>query len=163
MGDTVPPDGWIPLDIDAARVGIHAEILLRWIKDGRLEGARFSDGWYVAPPLVTLEPPTTADDQTARLTLCVCRLGPYLTAGRGRYVIALQLDDPAPSHALARLNEAMRRIPELPLTVKLAGQRLLVDSSFWCDLAAALVGFDVLQNDCIEELLLDDGSEELKP
>jgi hypothetical protein len=57
----------------------------------------------------------------------------------------------------------MTRVPELPLTLELAGERLLIDSSLWCDLAAALVEFDVLQNGCIEELLLDDGNEDLRP
>ena len=163
MNQTVPPDGWIALDTHASRVGIAAEILLRWIMDGRLEGGRFSDGWYVAPPLVTLEPPTPAGDQTAHLTLSACRLGPYLTAGRGRHMLALRLEDAGPLRALATLNEAMTRVPELPLTLELAGERLLIDSSLWCDLAAALVEFDVLQNGCIEELLLDDGNEDLRP
>lgn len=163
MSQTDPPECWIPLETHAAEVGIAAEILLRYINDGRLEGGRFSNGWYVAPPLVTLEPPTIADDQTARLTLCVCRLGPYLTAGRGRHVIPLRLDDAGPLRALPVLDEAMTRVPELPLTLELAGKRLLVDSSLWCDLAAALVEFDLLQNGCIEEVLLDDDNEDPKP
>lgn len=161
MRQTDPPQGWISLNTQASRVGIAAEILVRWIKDGSLEGGQFSDGWYVAPPLVSLEPPTSANDQTARLTLCVCRLGPYLTAGRGRHVIALGLNDAGPLRALAAVKDAMTRAPELPLTLELAGEPLLVDSSLWCDLAAALVEFDVLQNGCIEELLLDDDNEDL--
>lgn len=153
MSQSDPPERWIPLDTEASRVGIAAEILLNWIKGGQLAGDQFSDGWYVAPPLVTLEPPTTADSQTARLSLCVCRLGPYLSAGRGRHAIALRLDDAGPLRALEALEEAMTSVPELPLTLELAGQRLLVDSSLWCDLAAALVEFDVLQNGSIYELM----------
>jgi hypothetical protein len=102
------------------------------------------------------------DDQTAYLTIAACRLGPYLTAGRGQLVIGLQLDDAAPAHALARLNEAMTKVPELPLALELAGQRLLVDSSLWCDLAAALFEFGIQHNGGTDELLLGDGNEELE-
>jgi hypothetical protein len=78
-------------------------------------------------------------------------------------MLALRLDDPGPLRALATLNEAMTRATGLPLTLELSGERLLIDSSLWCDLAAALVEFDVLQNGCIEELLLDDRNEDLTP
>jgi len=163
MTQTVSPEGWIPLETYASQVGIAAEILVRWIQEDRLEGGRFLQGWFIAPPLATLETPTTADDPTARLTLRACRLGPYFTAGRAQHVIALRLDDPGPSPARAALEEAMTRVPGLPLTLELGGKRVLIDSSLWCDLAAALVEFDVLKHGCPEEVLFDDGIEELKP
>ena len=159
MSQTDPPPDWVPLDRYASQVSIAAEILLRWIKDGRLEGGQFLGGWYVAPSLVTLDPPTGAEDPTVRLTLCVCRLGPYLTAGRARLVIDLRLEDAEPLVALATLKKAMTRVPQLPLPLHLGAERLLVDSNLWCDLSAALVEFDVLQNGCIEELLRDDSVE----
>ena len=102
-----------------------------------------------------------------RLQTCPC-IFPENIRGKVPALLARKsrgprLEDAGPLRALATLNEAMTRVPELPLTLELAGERLLIDSSLWCDLAAALVEFDVLQNGCIEELLLDDGNEDLRP
>ncbi len=144
MREPLHPDDWISAEVYSAEADISVQMVIDWIKNGQLAGGCFAQRWYVAPPLVFVQPPPNPSSLTARIVISACRLGPLLTAGRGRQVFAVELDDDRASAALAALNEAMRKRPVLPLAIDLGGTPALVDSSLWCDLGAALVEIEVL-------------------
>lgn len=115
------------------------------IRTGALPGRKIAGRWFVAPPLVRLEYPNTEDPTTGLLRISACKLGSWVTAGRGELGIPLSVDDPGRAAALQHLNAAIRkRAPGLPVAVHLSGEGYLFDSSLWVDLGAALVEFDVL-------------------
>lgn len=151
-----PPPGWSSAKAHARETGNPAAQLIQWMRAGALEGAELADGWYLAPPLVSLEFGTTGECAVVDFIFGACRMGPYLTAGRGRQVIALQLDDPEPLRVRAALDDAMTRPPVLPLSIELGGHQWLIDSSLWCDLAAALVSFEVLETGAIDGMPVAD-------
>jgi len=155
------PTGWTPVEAYAAESGVPAESLIRLLEEGALEGAYFAGAWYVAPPLVSLECQFTPGSTSAELIFSACRLGPYLTAGRARHVITLDLEDARPLCARAALDEAMTQAPTLPLPIELGGRPWLIDSSLWCDLAAALAAFEVLQTGAISGIPVSDEEEQL--
>jgi hypothetical protein len=123
------------------------------ILDGQLPGDRHGNRWYIKAPLVNLVHPDASTD-TARLRISACRLGCYLTAGRGNLELPLAIDDPGRFAALAALKAAMNtdNPPEAPLDIHLNGMHFMVDSSLWLDLGAALVEYQTLTDPSIEEL-----------
>ena len=140
------PSKWISVEEYAADAELHPSELVSMILDGRLPGERQGDRWYVAAPLVLLEP-TQSDDGTALLTLSACCIGSYVTAGRGSLQIPLRFfGDPGRAAALATLNAAIEEVPNLPVAITLNGEHFHVDSSLWVDLGAALVEFESLMS-----------------
>jgi hypothetical protein len=107
----------------------------------------------VAAPLVQLVHPDAAGD-TAWLKISACRLGCYVTAGRGELGIPLRFADPGRPAALVALNAAMaaRTPPQMPIEVYLNGEHFMIDSSLWVDFGAALVEYQTLMDPWIEEL-----------
>lgn len=160
MNDPLPPSDWIAAETYAAEAGIALEIVVRWIRSSQLEGGCFGQVWYVAPPLIAVEFPSDPKIQTVRITISACRLGPLLSAGRAKHVFAVDLNDERTSVALAALNEAMCKPPLLPLAIELGGEHLLIDSSLWCDLGAALVEIEVLRKGRVNSLEPDGFGEE---
>lgn len=143
---------WIPVEDYAVDAELHPSGLVSMILDGVLAGERQGNRWYVARPLVMLEPPNSAND-TAWLKISACRIGSYVTAGRGEFGIPLRCQDPGQSAALAAINAALRYPPDLPVEIYLNGEHFLIDSSLWVDLGAALVEFQVLTDPSITGLL----------
>ncbi len=142
---------WIPVEDYAADAGLQPSELVSLILDGGLPGERRGNRWYVARPLVVLEPAGSADG-TALLILAACRIGSYVTAGRGELCIPLWFEDPGRPAALEAINAAMQKVPGLPVEICLNGEHFLIDSSLWVDLGAALVEFDILMSPSIREL-----------
>jgi len=127
----------------AAVAGIKSGELIQMIVDGSLPGEYREGDWFVARPLVVLEHPSEAES-CAWLKISACRLGSYVTAGRGELGIPLRFDDPGRPAARVALEEAMTKRPVLPIEIYLNGEYFLVDSSLWRDLSAALFEYDVL-------------------
>jgi hypothetical protein len=143
MGDSQPLSKWIPAQDYAAVAGMKPGELIKMIVDGGLPGEYRDGDWFVARPLVVLEHPSEAEAQ-AWLKISACRLGSYVTAGRGEMGIPLRFDDPGRPAALVALEEAMKKRPVLPIEIYLNGEYFLVDSSLWRDLSAALFEYEVL-------------------
>ncbi len=145
---------WIPVEEYAADAEILPSELVSMILDGKLPGERHGNRWYVAAPLVQLVHPDDSDD-TALLRIAACRLGCYVTAGRGELGIPLHFADPGRPAALATLNAAMatERPPDLPVEIYLNGEHFMIDSSLWGDLGAALVEYQTLMDPSVEGLL----------
>ena len=139
---------WVSVEEYAVDAGIQPSELVSMILDGGLSGERRGNRWYVARPLVVLEPTGSADG-TALLKLAACRIGSYVTAGRGELGIPLRFEDPGRPAALEAINAAMQKVPELPVEICLNGGHFLIDSSLWVDLGAALVEFDILMSPSI--------------
>jgi hypothetical protein len=142
----------IPVENYAADVGMLASELVSLILDGKWPAERREDRWYIAAPLVQLVHPDDSDD-TGLLKIAACRLGCYVTAGRGELGIPLRFADPGRPAALVALNAALSKetSPELPVEIHLNGEHLLIDSSLWVDLGAALVEYETLMDPSIED------------
>ncbi len=143
MGDSQPISNWIPVEDYAAVAGMKSGELIKMIVDGDLPGEYRDGDWFIARPPVVLEHPS-GDDGKAWLKISACRLGSYVTEGRGEIGIPLRFDDPGRPAALVALEEAMRNPPGLPVEIYLNGEYLLVDSSLWQALSAALFEYEVL-------------------
>src|ERR1700744_5145078 len=115
---------WIPVEDYAAEAGMPPSELVSAIIDGNLPGERQGDRWYVAAPLVELVPPGGLDDDIAFLKISACRMGCYVTAGRGDLEIPLRFDDPGRLAALTAFDSAMSSgvPPETPLAISLNGE-----------------------------------------
>jgi len=159
MNRTLAPPDWAPVEIEAREMGISAAQLIQWIEDGSLEGERFADGWYVAPPMVSLVPPEPPSYETAGIAFRAYRLGPYLTAGRAWHVFKLPVEGAGPRSIRAQIERRMKTTPELPLPIELAGEPLLIDSTLWCDLAAVLVSLEVLHTGAIDGIPVSENEE----
>jgi hypothetical protein len=143
---------WIPVEEYAVDAEMPARELIRMIVDDELRGERHGNRWRVVAPLVALVP-TGAVDRTYLLKGSACRIGPYVTAGRGELGTTLRFCDPSRPAALAAINTAMQAPAELPIEIWLNGERFLVDLSLWVDLGAALVEYQTLMDPSIEALL----------
>lgn len=143
---------WIPVEDYAADADLKPSELVSMILDGELPGERQGNRWYVAAPLVVLVPGGSSDG-AALLKISACCMGSYVTAGRGELGIPLRFDDPGRPAALDAINEAMTKVPDLPVAIHLNGEHFLIDSSLWVDLGAALVEFKVLVDPTIEGAL----------
>ena len=139
---------WIPVEDYAADAGLQPSEVVSMVRDGGLPGERRGNRWYVAQPLVALEPSGSGPD-TALLKIAACRIGSYVTAGRGELGIPLRFEDPGRPAALDAINAAMQKVPELPVGICLNGEYFLIDSSLWVDLGAALVEFEILMSPSI--------------
>jgi hypothetical protein len=144
---------WIPVEDYAADMEIEPSELVSMILDGQLPGERQGNRWYVSAPLVQLVHPNAASD-TGLLKIAACRLGCYVTAGRGELGIPLRFTDPGRPAALAALNAAMASDtpPDLPVEIHLDGEHLKIDSSLWGDLSAALMEYQTLMDPSVEGL-----------
>jgi hypothetical protein len=140
---------WIPVEDYVADPPLHPSELVSMILDGDLIGERRGDRWYLAVPLVMILSPESACG-TAVLSIAACRIGHYVTAGRGEIRIPLRVDDPVLPVTLAALNEAMMKAPDLPVEIHLNGEYFLVDSSLWVDLRAALIEIQTPMDHVIE-------------
>ncbi len=149
MSTTQQAPQWIPVEDYAADAGMDPRELITLIMNGSLPGKRLGDYWFVARPLVVLEQPTTMND-VGWLKISACRMGSYVTAGRGELRIPLRFDDPGRPAALRALQKAMKAKPVLPLAIWLNGEHFLIDSSLWVDLSAALVEYQVLTDSSSE-------------
>ena len=143
---------WIPVEDYAAAADLEPSILISMILDGELPGEQQGNRWYVARPMVVLEHPA-ANQTFAMLKISGCRIGSYVTAGRGELGIPLRFDDPGRPAALAEINDAMASVPDLVVEIHLNGEYFLVDSSLWVDLGAALVEYQMLVDPTIEGAL----------
>lgn len=143
---------WIPVEDYAAETDLEPSVLVSMIIDGDLPGERQGNRWYVARPMVVLEPPAGTQD-FAMLKISAFRVGSYVTAGRGEFDIPLRFDDPGRPATLAAINEAMTKVPDLPVEIRLNGEYFHIDSSLWVDLGAALVEFETLMDPTIEGAL----------
>ena len=142
---------WIPAEDYARQAAFAPSEIVSFILDGALEGQRVGNRWYVSHPLVCLELPDPNDLESAVLKCSVCKIGEYVTAGRGELVIPVRLNDPGVATARATLESAMQKRVELPVCLHLNGERFAFDSSLWFDLCAALVEFAALNDPFIEE------------
>lgn len=143
---------WISVEDYAANAELEPSEMVSIILDGNLPGERQGSRWYVAAPLVVLVPGESSDG-TALLKIAACQMGSYVTAGRGELGIPLRFDDPGRPAALAAINEAMTKVPTLPVEIHLNGEYFHIDSSLWADLGAALVEFKVLVDPTVEGAL----------
>jgi hypothetical protein len=134
---------WMSVEDHSLDAGVSPSELVSMILDGHLPGERRGNRWYVAAPLATLVP-GGAEDGSHLLKIAAYRIGSYVTAGRRELRIALRWGDPGPAAALAQVTAAMESTPVLPVEVCLNGETLLIDSSLWLDLGAALVEFETL-------------------
>jgi len=139
---------WIPVEDYAADAEFEPRELIRMIQNGELPGEKQGNRWYVSAPLVVLVSGGSSDG-TALLKIAACRMGSYVTAGRGELGIPLRFDDPGRPAALDVLNEVMTKVPDLPVEIHLNGEYFHVDSSLWLDLGAALVEFQILMGPTI--------------
>jgi hypothetical protein len=142
----------IPVEEYVAHSELHPSELVSMILDGVLPGELQGNRWFVARPLVVLEMPESAR-AAALMKVSAYRIGSYVTAGRGELGIPLRFDDPGRPAALDALNEAMTKVPDLPVEIHLNGEHFHIDSSLWVDLGAALVEFQTLTDPTIEEAL----------
>jgi hypothetical protein len=143
MNRAPDPYLWMTVEDFAASLERPPSELVSQVLDGALEGLRYKDRWYVARPKVTVHYPDPQDKSTAELRLLACRMGSYLTAGRGEVVIPLRYEDPDKDDALTRLTELAQEPPEEPAKVRLAGRTWILDSSLYADLSSAILAFDV--------------------
>lgn len=145
---------WIPVEEYAATAEMPSSELVSLILDGQLPGERHGNRWYVAAPLVELVHPE-GSSSTALLKIAACRLGCYVTAGRGELGIPLRCGDPGRPAALAALNTAIETNmhPELPIEIYLNGEHFMIDSSLWVDISSALIEYQTLMDPSVEGLL----------
>ena len=136
---------WMSVERFSTERGVRPSETVSQVLDGGLQGMRYYDRWYVARPLVTLHYPNPDDNTVAELHLLACRLGRYLTAARGEVVIPLRYDDPDKDPTLNQLLDVQCQVdpPHTPITVRLAGQDWIIDSSLYADLGGAILAFDV--------------------
>ena len=148
------PLKWIPVEEYASDAEMTPSELVSMILDGQLPGERRGNRWYVAAPLVRLVHRDDLAGNTALLIIAACRLGRYVTAGRGELGVPLRFADPGRPAALAALNAAMVRDtpPDMPVEIFLNGEHLLIDSSLWVDLGASLLEYQTLMDSAIEGL-----------
>lgn len=143
MGRAPDPYLWMTVEDFSASFDRLPSEAVSQVLDGLLDGLRYQDRWYVARPRVTVRYPNPEDKATAELCLLACRLGAYLTAGRGEVVIPLRYDDPDKDDTFTRLTDLALCPPEEPAKIKLAGQTWILDSSLYADLSSAILAFDV--------------------
>jgi hypothetical protein len=145
---------WIPVEDYAADMDMPASALVRMILDGQLPGEREDNRWYVTAPLIHLMHPDESS-ATEILKIAACRLGSYVTAGRGELGIPLRFTDPGRPAALAALQAAIAldTPPDLPVEIHFNGECFRIDCSLWGDLSAALVEYQTLMDPSIEGLL----------
>jgi len=147
MGTDVNQSKWVSVEDYAFGTDLRTSEIVSFILDEKLEGRRFGDRWYVARPHVVLILPGADDGDVAVLRIAAFCIGPYVTAGHGRLEIPLRSDDPGRTGARQELDAAMRKVPDLPLEIRVNGERCLFDSSLWVDLGAALVEYPPCQCD----------------
>ncbi len=133
----------IPVEAFATDAGLESSDLVSLILDGKLAGERHGNRMYVAAPLVTLNPDGFPDGSPL-LRVSACRIGCYVTAGRGELGILLRFADFGRPAALAALQDAMQKPVDLPAEIHLNREYFLIDSSLWVDFSAALIELQTL-------------------
>jgi hypothetical protein len=141
-----PASKWIPVEKYAADVDFAPSEIVSLILDGVFEGRRVGNLWYVAKPLVSVEHPDQNNTASGLLKISACKIGRYVTAGRGELGIPLHFADGEADVVLKKIDRAMKKRPVMPLEVVLGGESFIVDSSLWVDLGAALLEFKILND-----------------
>lgn len=135
------PAIWRPVEALASEWGAPVSEIVSLILDGAVEGKRSGNRWYVLRPVVTLHYPNPADRRHAELRLRTCRLGNFLTAGRGELVIPIHRGDPGLAGAIAPAWKLARSKPQRAATVRLGAQEWIIDSTLVLDLGRCLLSF----------------------
>lgn len=152
MAPVPDPDIWRPAEELASEWAIPTSEVVSLILDGDVEGKRFEYRWYVPRPTVNLYYPDPDDRRHAELHFRCCRLGNYLTAGRGEMIVPIRHGDPGLEEALALAWEIDASKPPKAAGMRLGCKEWIVDSTLSLDLGRRLLEFDV---DCQLDELLD--------